>query len=164
MTFTAPVHMRKANLDQKASRHRSNNYKLNCVLCNLQDLINNSTLARTPHTMPPPVSLGIDVTSTLPVPEFSTLNRFLECSTHRFLWKTEVQSCPSYSPCRIQETKGVGSAAAMHSITTLSPATTVVFSGAATMVTSPPAGWEPNVKNLKKNLSFQDAKFTGKKE
>ncbi|KAK4820534.1 hypothetical protein QYF61_000205 [Mycteria americana] len=31
------------------------------------------------------------------------------------------------------ETKGVGSAAAMHSITTLSPATTVVFSGAAMM-------------------------------
>ena len=52
----------------------------------------------------------------------------------------------------------MGSAAAMHSITTLSPATTVVFSGAATMVTSPPAGWEPNVKNRKQSLSFQVTK------
>lgn len=48
----------------------------------------------------------------------------------------------------------MGSAAAMHSITTLSPATTVVFSGAAMMVTSPPAGWEPNAKNKKKGLFF----------
>lgn len=36
--------------------------------------------------MTPPVSLGIIGTSTLPVSDFSTLNRFLEGSIHRFLW------------------------------------------------------------------------------
>lgn len=41
-------------------------------------------------------------------------------------------------PCRTQDTKGVGSAEATHSITTLWPDTTVVFSGAATMTTSCP--------------------------
>lgn len=39
-------------------------------------------------------------------------------------------------PCRTQDTIGVGSAEATHSITTLWPDTTVVFSGAATMTTS----------------------------
>lgn len=58
----------------------------------------------------------------------------------------------------------MGSAAAIHSITTLSPATTVVFSGAATMVTSPPAGWEPNVKNLKKVCPSKMQSFQEKKE
>lgn len=41
-------------------------------------------------------------------------------------------------PCRTQDTKGMGSAVATHSITTLWPETTVVFSGAATMTTSCP--------------------------
>lgn len=50
--------------------------------------------------------------------------------------------CPQvpslHLPCRTQDTKGVGSAEATHSITTLWPETTVVFSGAATMITSCP--------------------------
>lgn len=50
-------------------------------------------------------------------------------------------SVPSlHLPCRTQDTKGVGSAEATHSITTLCPDTTVVFSGAATMTTSCPPG------------------------
>lgn len=43
-----------------------------------------------------------------------------------------------FPSCRTQDTKGMGSAEATHSITTLWPETTVVFSGAATMTTSCP--------------------------
>lgn len=50
----------------------------------------------------------------------------------------------------------------MHSITTLSPATTVVFSGAAMMVTSPPAGWEPKAEDKKRSLFLQTEKLPGK--
>lgn len=47
---------------------------------------------------------------------------------------------PIHLPSRIQETNGVGLADAIHSITVLSPTTTVVFSGATTMATSPVVG------------------------
>lgn len=60
-------------------------------------------------------------------------------------------------PCRIQETNGVGSAEAIHSMTALSPATTVVFSGAATIATSRvTAGWEPKYTQKKKKRGTKE--------
>lgn len=62
--------------------------------------------------------------------------------------------CPLHSPCRAQDTIGVGSAEATHSITTLCPDTTVVFSGAATMSTSCPlvAARDPGKKTGSEHL------------
>lgn len=67
---------------------------------------------------------------------YSSLTRgHVKCPTPPF----PCPPAPSlHLPCRTQDTKGVGSAEATHSITTLWPDTTVVFSGAATMTTSCP--------------------------